>query len=752
MATHNSVLVALSVMTAMFASYTALDLSGRIRAASGWTRRLWLGTAALAMGGGIWSMHFVAMLAHSMPGLDVTYDPELTVASLGVAIAVTGLAFAIMDQATSSVRRLVVAGLLMGIGVVAMHYIGMAAMRMSADLSYDRMWVAISVLIAIGAATVALWLAARESSQIKRVAAAIVMGLAISGMHFAGMRAASFVSHPGIIDRTASVAQTSLAVAVFAATFVILFLALVAALFDRRFALLAEREAAALRSSEERFRKLYRGTPLPLQSLDRNGCLEQVSDAWLALFGYKREQVLGRPLLTFMTAESAQRFRESDWPELRSKGELPACEYKMVASDGALLDVLLAARIERDAAGRIIHVLGGLTNVTDCRRAEAELRQAQKNEAIGHLTGGIAHDFNNLLAVIIGNLDMLKRRLPEDPRTSHLVTNALHGAERGAALTQRLLAFARRQDLRPQATDISRLVDGMADLLQRSLGPQVRVEKRFSSDLPPALIDAHQLELALLNIAVNARDAMPDGGAITISAASESLSRGNRYGLKPGDYLRLSVADEGIGMDEATLARAIDPFFTTKDVGKGTGLGLSMVHGFAAQSGGHLVIDSTPGAGTSVDLYLPATTAPVVAKADDARAATRPQHGMSKLSVLVVDDEPLVLENTAALLEELGHAVRLAGSGPSALLQFQSDPNIDVIVTDQMMPGMTGAQLAHQAQLARPTVKVLIASGYAEAGDERIAYPILQKPFDSLALDQALRQLGSVTLDVNAST
>jgi NO-binding membrane sensor protein with MHYT domain len=344
---HDSVLVAMSVLIAMFASYTALDLGGRIRASVGWARRTWLVTAAIAMGGGIWSMHFVAMLAHSMPGLEVSYDSGLTLLSLAVAILVTGVAFAVMDRAYASATRLGAAGLLMGLGVVAMHFMGMAAMRMSADLSYDRLWVAFSVLIAIGAATAALWLASRNGHQLERLAAAAVMGVAISGMHFAGMRAATFAAHEGMKDARASVSQTALAVGVFAATFLILFLSLVAAMFDRRFALLAQREADALRRSEERFRSLYRGTPLPLHSLDQEGRIEQASDAWLELMSYNRNEVVGRPLINFMTESSARQFRQQDWPELILADALAPREYRCVTSTYLRPPVSNGTRVER---------------------------------------------------------------------------------------------------------------------------------------------------------------------------------------------------------------------------------------------------------------------------------------------------------------------------------------------------------------------------------------------------------------------
>ena len=738
--THDSTLVIMSVAIAVFASYTALDLAGRVRASTGWMRWAWLGTAAVAMGGGIWAMHFVAMLAWSMPGMEVNYDLALTLFSLLIAIGVTGIAFAVMARAQASLRRLAAAGLFMGLGVVAMHYMGMAAMRMPGAIAYDRLWLSISVLIAIGAATAALWLASRNSGQIERIAAALVMGAAIAGMHFAGMKAAAFTAHRAVAGDTASVGQTALAVGVFAATFLILFFSLIAAMFDRRFATLAQREADALRLSEERFRSLYRGTPLPLHSLDQEGRIEQVSNIWLDLLGYAREDVVGRPFINFLTEESARQFRHQDWPALIARDALEPCEYRVVTRSGAFLDVVCAARVERDRGGAFIHVLGGLTDVTERKRAEEALRQAQKIEAVGQLTGGVAHDFNNLLAVVVGNLDLLRRKLPEDPKLLRLVESALEGAQRGASLTQRLLAFARKQDLRPEAVDLPQLVHGMTDMLQRSLGPMVRVETRFPLDLPPVHADAHQLELAVLNLAVNARDAMPDGGKLEVSATADHLSEGNAVGLAPGPYVRLSLVDHGEGMDPATLARATEPFFTTKGVGKGTGLGLSMVHGLAEQSGGKLAVRSHLGLGTTAEIYLPAT---VKARSEVKQRSTQPADvALEPLEVLVVDDDPLVLANTAAMLEDLGHSVRLAVSGEDALEQLTRDPHVDLVVTDQLMPQMTGSQLARRIRLGVPDLPILIVSGFSEVeSSDAGRFPILGKPFDRDALAGALADL-----------
>ncbi|WP_046869536.1 MHYT domain-containing protein [Microvirga massiliensis] len=737
--THDFTLVALSILIATAASYTALDLAGRIQAATGWASHAWLVTAAVAMGGGIWSMHFVAMLAFHMPGMAVNYDLGLTLLSLALPILVTGSGFFVVNRTQTGSAVLALSGLFMGLGIVAMHYTGMVAMRMAADLRHNHLWVAISVLIAIGAATVALWLAFRKTGLVQKLVAALAMGLAISGMHFAAMQGAVFTAHSSVdhAHGQASLNQTTLALAVAATTFLILFLALIAAMFDRRLALLAEREAAALRDSEERFRRLYKKTPLPLHAVNEAGQIEHVSDAWLALLGYRRDEVVGRPLTDFMTEDSIQHRNEVVWPALREKGELRDAEYRLINKSGDVLDVLISGRVERDAEGRFSHIVGGIVDVTARKKAEEALRQAQKIEAVGHLTGGVAHDFNNLLAVVLGNLELLRKRLPDDPKLTRLVDSAIQGAQRGAALTQRMLAFARRQDLKPEPVDVPDLVKGMTDLLQRSIGPMVQIETRFPLALPCARVDANQLELALLNLVVNARDAMPAGGIIAIAAHQRSISPAHPSGLAPGGYLCLSVTDTGQGMDEATLARALEPFFTTKGVGRGTGLGLSMVHGLAAQSGGRLVLKSREGAGTTAEIWLPVAEAQPPQAARSREPATNSTgSGTRPLAVLVVDDDALVLQNTAAMLEDLGHHVVEAGSGQEALDHLDTGMSVDVVITDQVMPGLTGLQLTEAIRRRWPHLPVIVATGYAELSSDlapdlvRITKPYTQ---DTLA-------------------
>jgi CheY-like chemotaxis protein len=363
------------------------------------------------------------------------------------------------------------------------------------------------------------------------------------------------------------------------------------------------------------------------------------------------------------------------------------------------------------------------------------LLQVQKMEAIGHLTGGIAHDFNNLLMAIQGSLELLQRRLPEaDPKVVQLLDNARQGAQRGTALTQRMLAFARRQELKLVPLDVRDVVQRMTNLLQSSLGPSIRIVSHFPASLPKINADANQLELAFLNLAINGRDAMPKGGSIVISAAECS----DVPGLKAGHYLCVSVTDTGTGMDEETLKRATEPFFTTKGVGKGTGLGLPMVHGMTEQSGGKLVLKSTPGHGTSAELYL--AVAPGEAASAAKEMAPRASNGVQKkLAILTVDDDPLVALNTSALLEELGHTVYSAPSAMHALEILRREKTIDLLITDQLMPGMTGSELARRIRAEKAQFPIIIATGYAELGPgEAEGLPRLAKPFGQRELAEAI--------------
>ena len=370
-------------------------------------------------------------------------------------------------------------------------------------------------------------------------------------------------------------------------------------------------------------------------------------------------------------------------------------------------------------------------------RAQEQLRQAQKMETIGQLTGGVAHDFNNLLMAVMGNLELLRKRIPDDPRLHRLIDGALQGAERGASLTQRLLAFARQQDLKAVAVDLGGLVRGMIDLLERSLGPRVALRLNIPDGLPSARIDANQLELAILNLAINARDAMQDGGSIDIKVAEHRVGHGDPV-LKAGDYLKVSVIDNGGGMSPETLKKAIEPFFSTKPVGKGTGLGLSMVHGLAVQLGGTLELSSVVGRGTAATLILPVTT-----KAPEAvDTADVVRHAARAAVILFVDDDPLIAMSTTEMLEDLGHRVIGVNSGLHALDIIRSEQPIDLMMTDHVMPGMTGIELAAATRQVRPSLPILLATGYADLPEgSQLDLPRLAKPYHQDQLRDRLDQL-----------
>lgn len=370
--------------------------------------------------------------------------------------------------------------------------------------------------------------------------------------------------------------------------------------------------------------------------------------------------------------------------------------------------------------------------------AQEALRQSQKLESMGQLTGGVAHDFNNLLTPIVGSLDLLHRRGLGTDRERRLIEGALQSADRAKMLVQRLLAFARRQPLQPTAIDIGGLVRDMRDLIVSTSGPRVQVDLAITDGLPAAHADANQIEMALLNLAVNARDAMPDGGQLRIDVTCEVMAPENGLRLREGRYIRLSVADNGIGMDQDTAEKAIEPFFTTKGVGQGTGLGLSMVHGLVAQLGGALTIESAIGQGTTISLWLPTSAIEIGQDAAGPElSAVKLDHGMA----LVVDDEDLVRASTVHMLRELGYDVLEANSAEHALAIMKTEPDIDVLVTDHLMPGTTGTDLIEQARLLKPEIRALLISGYAENAGISAEQPRLTKPFKQIDLAKSLAAL-----------
>jgi PAS domain S-box-containing protein len=495
----------------------------------------------------------------------------------------------------------------------------------------------------------------------------------------------------------------------------------------------------ALRLSEERFRLLVQGvTDYAIYMLDPEGRIANWNTGAQRFKGYTEDEVIGEHFSRFYTEEDRARGLPQRGLETAIREGRFENEGWRVRKDGSRFWAHVVIDPIRNELGRLVGFAKVTRDITEKHKAQQELEatraalfQSQKMEAVGTLVGGIAHDFNNLLAVLIGNLELLRKRVPEEQGLTRLLDNSMQAAQRGASLTQRMLAFARRQDLDVEPIDLRDLVQGMSDLLQRSIGSAVQIETRFPMRLDRVLVDANQLELALLNLVVNARDAMPDGGMITISARAAPAGA--------GDFVCLCVTDTGQGMDEETLARAVEPFFTTKGVGKGTGLGLSMVHGLAEQSGGRLVLTSQKGQGTTAELWLPiADTAAGVADRAPAEEAARPAQ---RLRVLVVDDDSLVLTNTAAMLEDLGHEVIEALSGEQALRILRRTKGIDLVITDEIMPEMRGTQLIEAIRSEWPALKFILATGYADLPAAGEDVPRLGKPFFQQDLVRAIASI-----------
>jgi PAS domain S-box-containing protein len=533
---------------------------------------------------------------------------------------------------------------------------------------------------------------------------------------------------------------------------------------------LADRRALA---QHERYRRLFQQAPGFITVLRQpNHIFEFVNDAYIRLFGER--DYIGRTVREVFPDLEGQGFFE--WLDaVYATGErhiahdVPA--RLQLTPHGPETERFLEFIYEpvRDESGAVAGIFCEGHDVTENHLAQAELRrndarlqelnatleqrveaalaersqaqealrQSQKMDAMGQLTGGVAHDFNNLLMPIIASLDMLQRKGVGDARMQRLIDGALQSAERAKTLVQRLLAFARRQPLQPQSVDVAGLIHGMVDLLTSTVGPRIQITLDIEAGLPPAMADANQLEMALLNLAVNGRDAMPEGGSLTIAADLEVFQADHGPDLKAGAYLRLCVHDTGIGMDEVTRRQATEPFFSTKGVGRGTGLGLSMVHGLAAQLGGALELESEPGSGTTIKIWLPLAQQPAPAPP----TRTEPVLGRRSGVALLVDDEDLVRASTADMLADLGYRVIEVRTAEDALRKLDEETHLDVLITDHLMPGMTGADLARAAGRKRPNLPVLLISGYAEADGLAPEFTRLTKPFRQSELAEILAKI-----------
>jgi NO-binding membrane sensor protein with MHYT domain/nitrogen-specific signal transduction histidine kinase/CheY-like chemotaxis protein len=621
---YTSSLVVLSVLIASAASYTALSLAGRVTAARGRERLAWLAGGSCAMGLGIWSMHFVGMLAFHLP-LPIAYRPGRVVLSMVPAVAASALALVVVSRPRVGLAALALAALCMGPAIAGMHYIGMSALNVAASLHWHAGLVVASVIIALVASFAGLTLAYRLRSDTtaggvaRRLAAALVMGVAIAGMHYTGMAAARF-SLPG---------QT--------------------------------------------------GAP--------------------------------------------------------SGGLLATRDLAMGVTLGALLILTLS-------------LLGSVADQWVRRKTEAMERrqQSQRLEAIGQLAGGIAHDFNNLLTAILGSTAfLLDSTPPADPRHED-IREIERAATRAAELTRQLLAFSRKQILRPTTLDLNQVLGQIMRMLTRLVGEHIEIKLSLDPELGSVRADVAQLEQVIVNLVVNARDAMAEGGKLTIETQNVTLgteSAGQHVGMAAGEYVLIAFTDTGIGMDPATQSRIFEPFFTTKGIGLGTGLGLSTVYGIVKQSGGTVSVYSEPGRGSTFKLYLPRVTTAV----EPEPAGAPPTAARGTETVLLVEDEESVRQLAARALRACGYRLLVAANAAEAAQSSAShDGPIHLLLTDVILPGTTGPKLAETLVATRPDVRVLYMSGFTENaivhhGVLRSDTEFIQKPFTPSGLALRVREV-----------
>jgi NO-binding membrane sensor protein with MHYT domain/nitrogen-specific signal transduction histidine kinase/ActR/RegA family two-component response regulator len=674
---YDPTFVLLSIVIATMASYAALDLAGRVTASSGPARVGWLAGGAAVMGLGVWSMHFVGMLAFSLPS-PISYQLPLMLLSVVVAIAASLLALAVVSRPALGGTTLLPASVLMGAAIAGMHYVGMASMYVAgATIHYRASIVALSVVIAIVASLAALWLAFRFRAvaslqgRLLKILSAVLMGVAISGMHYTGMAGATFsVSHSVAPPVTTVLASSLLGVAVAVGALLIIVLALIGAVVDRYIQTRAE-------------------------------FTRQLGD---------------------QAAQLAIRVRESQLLAQRLEYANSRLQHSLSEAE--------EARREREVSTEAL------------RASEERLRQSQKMDAIGNLAGGIAHDFNNLLTVIRLNAELLLEDLPPQRHADY--QDVMDAVGRATSLTKQLLAYGRRQILNPALVSLNDTVSNTDQMLRRVIPEDIEIICDLAPDAGVVLADRGQLDQVLLNLVVNAKDAMPSGGRLVIETRHVTLPVEDAEAppsLPPGDYVLLAVRDSGIGMAPEVRASALEPFFTTKPPGKGSGLGLSMVYGLIRQSSGDLTIESAPDSGTVVRIFLPR-----VASALDPQPPERnldeplPAHE----TILLVEDEPSVRRATSRLLRRCGYTVHEAANGQEALTQYMPQLDIiDLVLTDLVMPQMGGIELVKQLRARRPGMRALFMSGYSEEALGNTIDPVvslIQKPFTVTDLTLAVRK------------
>ena len=716
----------LAFVVSWFSSYTAMDILNRITPVATWRPRYtWLFLSAMTMGLGIWAMHFISMISYNYDFI-VNYDVETTIYSAIVPIVGTGVAFYITLGATNY-YRLMLASTLIGISIAFMHYLGMSAMRMPMTISYSYWLVGMSVIIAIGFSLIAVWYGSRTINPINRLISSMFMAFAVCGMHYTGMVATSFkpidMQHQG----DAGTYQINIAITVGIITGVILLSSLILSIFDRKFAFMAEASAQKLVESERRYRNLYRETPLPIHIIDKHSVIQDVSNSWLQLLEYTRNEVIGHKFTQFMTDESIIAYNT------RLAGVIPSYlnEYQLITRDKKTIDVLLSSNFQRDNNGSISGAIEGIVNITNRKAAEIALRQKQKMEALGELIGGVSHDFNNLLMVISGNIDMLT--LNRDKTEDRLI-NIKSTITKGQQLTRKLLEFSKPDKDTKSFIDSRIFFSDIQDTLQRALGTEVQISIDVKADVNLIEVDLEELELTVLNLCINARDAIQDRGYIHIKVSNAFLPNDRVKNLH-GSFVCISVTDNGAGIKHEDIPRIFDPLYTTKNKEFGTGLGLSQVYAFITiKNNGMVTVDSNLGSGTTVSIYLPSVITSQnieIYKNTDTKLVDGEQR-----AVLIVEDDKMVSEVIDSLFRQLNFSTTVVHDASQALYILETK-KIFAMFTDVMMPGsMNGVQLAQQARSLYPNMFIALVTGYNDPSDELMAapFPKLKKPFTITSL------------------
>ena len=747
---YSPALVVLSVLVAILASYAALDLAGRVGHRR-W-RIEWIVGGSVAMGAGIWSMHYVAMLALRMP-VPMVYDLGLLILSLVVAIAAASVAFSIVALRKVSHSLLFAAAALMGAAIAGMHYIGMWALAVHtpARLAYDPLLVAASLLVAYVASLGALWLAFRfrtgEAESVRKLGAAVLMGFAISGMHYTAMAAARFapLEHPAIgVPQVGVLGTPTLGWMVAGGAVLVLCLGIAGAAVDRG--------AQAVLRSEARFRSVVENISDVVTLMDAQGITRYVSPALERMLGYAPAERIGRTPLELVHPDDLPEVQRVLEEVLRQPGSIVALETRVRHRDGSWRRVEVLGRNLLHEPG-VEAVLFTSRDLSQRDELEEQLRHAQKMDAIGRLAGGVAHDFNNLLTVVKGHAQFaLESMEKEDPRRAEL-KEVLGAAERAAALTAQLLAFSRRQVLKPKLLNLNEIVAKAERMLSRVIGEDIELSAILAEDVGRVQADPGQMEQVLVNLIVNARDAIQGGGRITIHTRDVHVHDPAAEGVRdlaPGAYVVLSVRDTGVGMKPGELAHVFEPFFTTKPAGQGTGLGLSTVYGIVKQSGGAIRVTSTPGRGATFEIFLPRVAGGATQREREATASA-PRLATRQGTILVVEDEDALRSLIVRTLRREGYEVLDAETPEAALrLAHGFEGRIDLLVSDVVMPGMSGVEFAEQLRLSRPDTLVIFISGYASEevirrGVIESAAPFLAKPFmpnDLVALVNEVMERG----------